>query len=202
MKTDGSEGEAIEAGAIVVDRDQDEDEQNPAVVMNTPPVPAKEWEVRALDQTVAESNPDYPEDSEVAIVLFQSWLEDDRTDVPDEVRSKLAAHEPVSVADAGTIGKIYAFPKPRLEATGEYWPDEDVDVSENEESIDLNRLATVMRKAGFDDVEQRDEHVQATKLGETYRVNRSGEIVEGGALVDKLASFVEQQYIESEDKEN
>ena len=55
-----------------------------------------------------------------------------------------------------------------------------------------------MREAGFEDVEQHGDHVTATKLGETYRVDHTGDVTEGGALADKLASFVQERYVAAE----
>ena len=234
----------LQPGMIVVDRDQDEAEQNEAVVMTTPPVPAEQWDVTALDCTLAEANPDYPADAATVLVIYRSRFDDDdegyHVDVPDEIRRKLAAHDEIAVRDVADLCKFYAFPEPRLEPTGEYWPpssaeddpadvntpttvdtaagDEDDDdelarpesgggseeptgaPADNEETaIDLGRLATVMREAGFEEVVQDGDHVRATKLGETYRVDHTGDVTEGGVLADKLASFVEERYVQDAD---
>ena len=233
----------LQPGAIVVDRDRDQAEQNEAVVMATPPVPAEQWDIAALDCTLAEANPDYPADARTVLVIYRSRFDDDdekyRVDVPDEIRRKLAAHDEIAVRDIADLCKFYAFPEPRLEPTGEYWPPslaeddpDDVDTptpadtaasdgdddelaqpesggdseeateapaEDEESSIDLGRLATVMREAGFDDVEQCGDHVTATKLGETYRVDHTGDVVEGGVLADKLASFIEERYVQDAD---
>ena len=74
----------------------------------------------------------------------------------------------------------------------------EVPAEDEEPAIDLGRLATVMRKAGFDDVVQDGDHVTATKLGETYRVDHTG-VTEGGVLADKLASFIEERYVQDAD---
>ena len=153
--------------------------------------------------------------------------------MPDEIRRKLAAHDEIAVRDVTDLCQFYAFPEPRLEPTGEYWPpspaEDDGDESEaeaasepdelarpesggdseeptgapaedEEPAIDLSRLAAVMREAGFDDVEQCGDHVTATKLGETYRVNHTGAVVDGGVLADKLASFIEERYVQDADQ--
>jgi hypothetical protein len=46
------------AGEMVHDRD--DDDPNDAVVVNVPPIPASEWDVTALDKTLAEANPTTP----------------------------------------------------------------------------------------------------------------------------------------------
>ena len=57
-----SEGDAHDAdsdfAAGEVVRDRDDDDPNDAVVVNVPPIPASEWDVHALNQTLAEANPD------------------------------------------------------------------------------------------------------------------------------------------------
>lgn len=58
---------------------------------------------------------------------------------------------------------------------------DETDESDGEPAIDLRRLATVLCKTGVKDIDQADSRVGATKLGETYRVDRRGKVVEGGA---------------------
>ena len=134
------------------------------------------------------------------------------------------------MTDVANIAKFYAFPAPRLEPTGEYWPpaeneatgeearnthidsgatDPDSDPEfegegksetpaeakgDDQPAGDLDRLALVVEQAGFSSIQQVNDGVETTKLGETYRVDRSGEVVEGGAFADKLASILEEQY--------
>ena len=214
----------LQPGMLVVDRDQDLTDQNEAIVMTYPPVPADQWDVTALDCTLAEANPDYPADSQTVIVIFRSRFDGDdekyRVDVSDEIRRKLRDREEIAIGDVADLCKFYAFPAPRLEPTGEYWPpgegdhtdaegadvaseeteDEDGDVGAEPEGegpgIDLTPLATVMREAGFDNVEKQSDHVTAMKLGETYRVDHTGNVVAGGALADKLQSFVQKRYVD------
>ena len=228
----------LQPGMVVVDCEQDEADQNEAVVMTTPPVPAEQWDVTALDCTLAEANPGYPADARTVLVIFRSRFDDEKegyhVDVPDEIRRKLAAHDEIAVRDVADLCKFYAFPEPRLEPTGECWPpsptedesddvdtpagDEDDDdelaqpesdgdseeatgktAEDREPAIDLSRLAAVMREAGFEGVVQDGDHVTATKLGETYRVDHTGGVTEGGVLADKLASFVEERYVQDAD---
>jgi hypothetical protein len=56
-------------GDVVLDRD--DDNANPALIVNCiPGASADEWDVPG-DQTVAEANPDYPEDASVVAVVFE-----------------------------------------------------------------------------------------------------------------------------------
>ena len=224
-------------GMVVVDREQEPDERDPAVVMSRPPVPAEQWNLDHIDGTLADDNPDYPADARPVIVIYRSRFEDteeyDAIPVPDAVREKLAAGDPVSIAATRDLCKFYVFPEPRLEPTGERWPatpptddgteaeathidsgaptpegedkaesasgvDSDTETSTEENHDcdareDLDRLASVVREAGFSGVTQHDGKIEATKLGETYRINRDGAVIEGGAFADRLASFIEKR---------
>jgi hypothetical protein len=224
---------AFQPGMLVVDRDQPPDERDPAVVMCDPPVEATDWDVRDRNTTLAEDNPEYPDDAQTIIVIYRNCFEGNdgyTVEVPEEVRSKLANHQPVPVTDIADVAKFYAFPAPRLEPTGEYWPpaeneatgeearnthidsgatdpDSDPDLRGEDKSEtpaetegddqptgDLDQLASVVEQAGFSGIQQVNDGVETTKLGETYRVDRSGEVIEGGAFADKLASVLEEQY--------
>jgi adenylate cyclase class IV len=217
---------------LVVDRDQPPTERDPAVVMCDPPIEATHWEVPDRETTLAEDNPEYPDDAQTIIVIYRNRFKGDdeyTVEVPEEVRSKLANQQPIPVTEVADVAKFYAFPAPRLEPTGEYWPstesdeitdtedeagdahidsgatDASPDLESESETLaevelkdqpagDLDQLASVVQQAGFSGVQQVDDGVETTKLGETYRVDRNGTVVEGGAFADKLASVLEEQY--------
>ena len=105
---------AFAAGEVV--RDRDDDDPNDAIVVNVPPIPASEWDVTALDQTLAEANPDYPADAQTVIVVFREVLTEyfEGTDTTGEFDSQIPI---ATLADEHV--QFYAFPAPRLEATGE-----------------------------------------------------------------------------------
>ena len=220
---------ALQPGAVVVDREQEPAERDPAVVMSRPPVPAEQWALDHIDGTLADDNPDYPADARTVIVIYRERFEDTEEyaaiPVPDTVREKLRDGDSVSLAAASNLCKFYAFPEARLEPTGDCWPptpatdDEgpapaerneesveeapataDVDDRHEEaDSIDLSRLAAVMREAGFEEVEQNGDYVTAMKLDEPYHVDSTGTVMEGGALADKLASFIDKHYVQEPD---
>ena len=55
-------------------RDREDDDPDPAIVVNTPGAPADEWDISRLDKTVAEDNPDYPSDVEIVTVVYEENL--------------------------------------------------------------------------------------------------------------------------------
>ena len=114
-----SEEPGLEAGAVVHDRD--DKDPNDAVVVNTPPVTAAEWDVRPRGTTLAEDNPTYPEDAAVVIVVFRETLNEyfDREDV-NAPAGTLESAMPISHLAEEQI-RFYAFPAPRLDATGEHY---------------------------------------------------------------------------------
>lgn len=97
-------------GLLVVDRD-DED-PDPAAVINTPSVPADEWTVDD-EHTVASypGNVQYPDDAPIAVVVF-----------PEEIDEHgLAVDEPpLKLTELASQGVSYfAFPTPRLQIVGD-----------------------------------------------------------------------------------
>lgn len=93
-------------GDIVVD--SDDEDPDPAIVVNCPEASADEWEVIG-DTTVADDNPEYPQDAEVVVVAFES-----------DLRELYPAYIGKSPLPLSTIQvKYYAFPAPRLDVVGE-----------------------------------------------------------------------------------
>jgi hypothetical protein len=92
-------------GDVVLDRD--DDEADPALVVNcVPGATADEWDVPG-DQTVAEANPDYPEDASVIAVVFEEKFDDDALEWNRE--------EPIALTELNDSPmKQYSFPAPRL----------------------------------------------------------------------------------------
>lgn len=94
-------------GDIVIDRD---DPSNEAVVVNTPPHDASEWNVYR-GTTLAEDNPEYPEDDAVIVVVYCETLE--------ESFPYYSGGRPISLStlsDQDTA--YYAFPESRLAKVG------------------------------------------------------------------------------------
>jgi hypothetical protein len=99
----------LAAGDLVHDaEDQTPDD---AVVVNTPPVAAEDWEAPGLDgTTVADDNPDYPADAPVAIIVYKQHLKEYD---PDWLAQEDPDPIPVSQLREDRI-LTYSFPAPRL----------------------------------------------------------------------------------------
>ncbi|MCD2201520.1 ParB/RepB/Spo0J family partition protein [Halobacterium sp. KA-4] len=103
-----SESRPFSPGDIVIDRD---DPPGEAVVVNTPPQTASEWNLRSR-LTLAEDNPEYPDDDNVIIVVYQDTLED--------ALPYYCGANPLLLSDLHDRGvRFYAFPQSRLKKTGE-----------------------------------------------------------------------------------
>ncbi|HET7325497.1 MAG TPA: hypothetical protein VFJ06_14310 [Halococcus sp.] len=99
----------FDIGEPVVDRDSKDDDPNTAIIVNCPPRTANDWNAYR-DTTVAEDNPEYPEDAPIAVVVYRdvlaefdlNWTERD---------------EPFSLAEFNEAGiSHYSFPAPRLKS--------------------------------------------------------------------------------------
>ncbi|MFB6198589.1 MAG: hypothetical protein ABEI52_10035, partial [Halobacteriaceae archaeon] len=107
--------------------DHEDETPDDAVVVNTPPVPANEWEAPGLDgTTVADDNPDYPADAPVAIIVYKHHLAEYDSDWlaqedPDPIPVRQLREDNVLT---------YSFPAPRLERTESPSP-ERADASES-----------------------------------------------------------------------
>jgi hypothetical protein len=91
-------------------RDREDNDPDPAIVVNTPGAPADEWDISRFDKTVAEDNPDYPPDAEIITVVYEENLR--------EAFPNWAANNPITYAtlDERSV-QHYSFPDPRLEPT-------------------------------------------------------------------------------------
>ena len=193
----------FEAGAVVHDRD--DKDPNDAVVVNTPPVTAAEWDVRPRGTTLAEDNPTYPEDAAVVIVVFRETLNEyfDREDV-NAPAGTLESAMPISHLAEEQI-RFYAFPAPRLDATGEHYEYEDrsddpdsaaasVEPAENvrPDRGAIDALEDRLANSGMRVVDRDDETGTLTieKMRDTYRV-KPGEVIEGeGRFRPRLEQLV------------
>jgi hypothetical protein len=99
--------ETIRPGDRVHDRE--DADPNDAIVMTLPPLTASEWEVESRDCTLAEDNPDYPDDAAVAVVCFLDDLLEYGPPFDPTEQNEL------SVATLNNAGVHYfTFPIPRL----------------------------------------------------------------------------------------
>jgi hypothetical protein len=204
-------------GDTVIDREQD-DPDHVAVVVNRPPMAAKDWEAYRVDGeavTVADDNPDYDPTANVVVVIYPEDLE--------EWGIEWDGDDPIVLADAPT-GIAYAFPPSRLEPVGTYSPDEESDTPDNpsqatdtgdgstgddattepasdaadDESRSQERLesiAAVVEELNVDDVtvDSLREVVIVEKLGEPYDIDIDGSVDADDLLAQRLEDAVAEQ---------
>lgn len=93
-------------GETVLDRD--DADADPAVVVNTPSIPASEWDIPRIEKTTAEDNPAYPADAVVAVVVYEDDL--------DDVFPEWGRDQPIAMTTLNNARvDHYSFPAPRLE---------------------------------------------------------------------------------------
>ncbi len=141
-------------GDIVTDTESPdsgaEGEAHTAVVVNTPPVTAEEWDVFDRGMTVAEDNPQYSSDSPIAIVVFM-------TDINSEFQfySGVAPLKITRVERSAV--NYYAFPQPRLRKVGSRGPVK-IDIHQIKPSPYHSRTFSVSQNEQFiEDIETRGE---------------------------------------------
>ena len=99
----------FDIGEPVVDRDSEDDDPNAAIIVNCPPRTAEDW-TAYHDTTVAEDNPDYPEDASIAVVVYRDVLTEFDPDWAE--RDKPFPLAELNEADVSH----YSFPAPRLKS--------------------------------------------------------------------------------------
>ena len=229
-------------GELVADREPNDGTADTAVVVNCPPQPADEWAAYG-DTTVAEDNPNYPDDAPVVVVVYRTDLE--HFDPEWAEREKPYPLTEFNEADVS----YYSFPAIRLkrlseedtvtedtaetdtEIESEAEADSDSDAPQmaliTDENTTTNTLSTAPTETDPSDTEPLTEHesdpdpelnpptdaalqlkqrletggmtvlieadgrtLAAGKLGETYRIQPGGTVLDGdGLFASKLASI-------------
>ncbi len=210
---DGSAEDAFTIGAVVHDRE--DDDPNAAIVVNRPPQPAEEW-LAYRETTVAADNPEYPAAAPVIVVVFadalraafSDWAGDDPlplTTINESDASHYSFPAPrltvvesdMAPSDSSNDGTPSAASggadNSSATASG---PDEEpapAAVTATDLSASMRALKERLEDGGMAvEIEPDGQILQATKLGDTYRV-RPGEIIEGdGALRSRLAPIVDE----------
>ena len=206
-------------GDVVLDPHQES--PSPAVVLNLPPKQANEWTAYA-DTTVAEDNPEYPDESPIVVVAFYD-------DLAEHAEELLWPESPVPLTQLSDYGvKDYAFPVDRLQPVDDTslaechagTDQETTEISdETETTSDTDELDDGEpdttpeddEESNANDDENQDLHelrdylkdkgvrseiseetVVVEKLGETYRLS-TDEVVEGdGPYQDRLEQLVDE----------
>ena len=140
-ETDWNHGDVV--------RDREDDDPDPAIVVNTPGAPADEWDVSRLDKTVAEDNSEYPSDAEIITVVFEENL--------NEAFPNWEANNPITYATLEERNiQHYSFPDPRLEPAE---PTDATEATDSEPSPDPEETT--------DDTASDDEATSTTAADET-----------------------------------
>lgn len=204
--------DSVRPGDLVHDRD--DPDPTDGIVVNLPQKPASEWEIYALDCTLAEDNPNYPADASTVVVVYVDELLDYWPSFDPKERNQL------SMTDLnGSSVHYYSFPAPRLavlespaseyvnldptgeaesisDSTGNSAPTPPTKNTEDETSVPtraVERLAAVLADRGLSpEIEADGETLRISKLGQTYRL-QPGTIIEGdGAFRSRLESIVRE----------
>jgi hypothetical protein len=115
----------FDIGEPVVDRDQDD--PNTAIIVNCPPKTADDW-TAYRETTVAEDNPDYPDDALIAVAVYRDELAEFDSDWADR-------DKPFSLAEFNEAGTShYSFPAPRLKSLASEADDDNTDTDTKNET--------------------------------------------------------------------
>jgi hypothetical protein len=99
--------QSIQPGDRVHDRDDPDPDD--AIVVNQPPTTASEWDVEPRDCTLADDNPDYPDDAAVVVICFVDDLVEYGPPFDPTEQTALSMS---TLNEAGV--NFYTFPAPRL----------------------------------------------------------------------------------------
>lgn len=181
----------VNVGERVVD--QDDEDPNIAVVINTPNVPADEWQVGGTVVADYYGNEKYDDSERVTIVVFEETLR--------EHRPEYAGSRPIPLAELASDGvPFFAFPTSRLKHVDEgprkveavHTEESSDDGSEDDDTGDedtdegLDEIADGLRELNLDHVEVDGDVVRVEKLGETFTVTRDGSVDGKGLIADRL----------------
>jgi hypothetical protein len=168
-------------GDVVLDTHQDS--PNPAVVLNLPPKHASEW-VAYADTTVAEDNPDYPDDSPLVVVAFYD-------DLAEHAEELLWPESPVPLSELSDYGvKDYAFPVDRLK------PADDTSLAERHAGADQATTETDTEADTTSDADEYDDSEPAT----THEDNEGSSANNNGGQQDlhELRDYLKDNGVRSE----
>lgn len=183
-------GDAVpfDLGESVVDGD--DDDPDPAVVVNCPDATAEEWDVDG-EHTVATfpGNREYPDAAPVVVVVFADVLRD--------TVGEYAGEEPLALSDLSDRRvPFYAFPAPRLVPADAGDSSEDTDTDEGSTPTPdpaLETLAEELRGRGVSvDLDADAGVLRAEKLGEKYTIHPDGTVSGDGAVRDRLEAVTRE----------
>jgi hypothetical protein len=188
-------------------RDREDDEATDAVVVNTPPVAAKDWTAYA-DVSVADDNPEYDRDAEVIVVAFRAELHEARPEFTD-------TNNALQLGEADDVD-TYAFPPGRLRRVASICPDDGEErhgsgagadsegdtpadpsrgevVEEDGLRADLDAIAGAVEELNVDSVavDTFREAVVVEKLGVEYLISADGSVDDDDRVGEALEEAAE-----------
>jgi hypothetical protein len=160
MSDGGDATSDFDIGDVVYDGD--DEEADPAIVVNKPPKTAAEWE--AYEGTsVAEDNPDYPADAPIIVISY-------RENIAENDPEFAAPKKPLPLSDLAAAGiNHYAFPAPRLELAPE------------DEQIDDHEAVRGNARAAHEEAESADTGEEGERGHPTPSGEASAESAAGGS---------------------
>lgn len=175
------ENDDIDIGDLVFDRDTNHSE--PAVVVNIPPKTADEW-TAYTNTTVAEDNPEYPDDASIIVVAF-------RNEILDEQPEMVAPDSPIPLQDLNEVGiKHYSFPAPRLRHADPETDDfEDFEAPDNSDDIDSD---------GTEDASTPASEDKETETSETIDDQEQDQEQDLQHELEQLSDFLHDNGVRSE----
>lgn len=178
-ETDESNSVTLAIGDVVHDRE--DDNPNDAVVINNPQATASEW-IAYRKKTVADDNPDYPEDAPVVVVIYDSDLRRVFPDWSGDAPLKLTKINETDVTH-------YSYPVPRLKQVGSLSDNgktEQTDAGTSDESSTENNereTAATEDTADEDTSASDDTPVTAADLSASMRALKE-RLEDGGMAVE------------------
>ncbi|WP_273837927.1 hypothetical protein [Halococcus sp. PRR34] len=168
-------------GDVALDTHQES--PSPAVVVNLPPKHANEW-TAYTDTTVAEDNPEYPDESPIVVVAFYD-------DLAERAEELLWPESPIPLSELHEYDvKDYAFPVDRLQ------PAEDTSLAERHAGEDQETTGTNSEGETAGDTDELDDGEPAT----TREDNEESNATDNGAEPDlhELRDYLRDNGVRSE----
>jgi hypothetical protein len=164
----------MDEGTRVIDGD--DDDPNDAVVVWRPEdktVADWEYEVDGETYTTAESNPDYPDDDQLVLIVFESALEEAWPEWEEADPGDL--YEEVQERDV----RLFGFPESRLERNLPDRPDE------------FDEIEARLEENGFEvEYDEESGELYTEKYGTEYWVKPDGTVEGDEGLRSRVTSIV------------
>ncbi len=163
----------LKTGDVVVDRDAGPEDREAAVVVNTPPVAARDWKLfHGLTVAEYDGNEEYDPNVPVALVVYRAELGEWRPGYNG--RSAIPA-----TSLEGAPVEYYTFPAPRLKV---------VEPTDGNTAAPLHAIANAVRsrRVKILAVDRREAVVKIEKLGVEHTIEADGTVDGTGRTAERL----------------